>query len=805
LSKLYILSGPERGKSFALKGDVVHVGRSPESDIQINERHISRKHLKIARKGSKFLIEDLGSANGTFLRGTVLEVGKEYEVSEGVPICIGNVFFSLGKVDSRDISAYLSSIDPSDGLNETLVIDRPMTAYKNLELIYKVSNVLTHSSDLNETLAGVLDYIFDILKRIDRAAIILVDSETGKISKVISRSRQEVKDRSMVYSRSVVKRVIKERKAVVMSDTRNEDGVSRSESMELMKIRSVMCVPLISKSRARGAIYVDSINKPYGFRKDDLILLAALSSPAAVAIENSMLYADLEGVIDAKSRTLVETERKFRETQERSKAIFDNMSSGVVVYDVVNDGEDFVILDLNVSARKLDNLKKRAAVGKSVLEVFPWVKETGLLEAFRRVFKSNKPEHQTVTLYEDDKPVNWREYYLYNLPSGEIVSIFDDVTDSKRAEEEQKALQEQLLVSQKMESIGGFAGGTAHNFRNILQAISGNIEYLEMLYGKNPEVKELAASIYDSVEKGVDLINSLLYFSKRGGQYQAVDLNLTEVIMNTYEIIERVFDKKIEIKLDLEEDLFVRGNQSLLSQVFMNLVTNARDAMPDGGTLRIEAKKMGNKVVTTVSDTGCGMDKETQERVFDPFFTLKDVGKGTGLGLSTSLGIVEEHKGSISVSSKIGKGSTFKVYLPYVKKTYPEKVMPLKELRYGRGEKVLVVDDEKPALVALDNLVKGLGYQTIPCESPKEAVKNYKKWEPDVVIMDRSMPELNGATCIRQIMKKDPSARIIIISGYDETGPDGIDEDVRGLIKGYITKPCKIEELGEMISRVLEK
>ena len=801
MTKLYVLSGPEKGKWYQLSGDTVYLGRSSVNDIQINDKSVSRMHLKIVRKANKNFAIDLGSANGTFAEDERLIPGQEFELQDGVPIGMGSIFFSLGKAYSGDVSKLQESIEHSRELNGGF---RQRTVFKNLELIYNVASVLMQSLDINETLERILDYIFDLLKRIDRGAIILVDSETGKIMDVISRSVDKDGGDAGIYSRTIVNEVIREGEPVIYVKSAEKDKEDQSESMELMQIRSAMGVPLISRSKIRGVIYVHS-KKPHGFRKEDLSLLSALSSPAAIAIENAMLYSDLEKTIDDRSKILLETEKKLRESQARFKATFDNMSSGVMMYEVVKNGEDFVVLDLNAAARRMDNVKKKTVVGKSALEVYPWLKEAGLWDAFKRVYKKNRPERQAVTFHQDNKPVSWREYYLYTLPSGELVSIFDDITDRKKAEEEQKTLQEQLLVSQKMESIGGFAGGTAHNFRNILQAISGNIEYLEMIYSQDPEVRELAESIYDSVEKGVDLINNLLHFSKRGGDYQVTDLDLSHVIMDTYEIIERVFDKRIQIKLDLDKNLFVRGNQSLLSQVFMNLFTNARDAMPDGGILKIEAKRSGSKVFTTVSDTGHGMDKETQERIFDPFFTLKDVGKGTGLGLSTSLGIVEQHKGSLSVTSKPGKGSTFKIQLPYLKHRRKEKAAPEKEVKYGKGQKVLIVDDEKPALTALENLVKSLKYEAIPCGNAVEALKHYKKWAPDAVLMDRSMPELNGVSCIRKILEKDPDARVIIISGYDESGPNGIEDDVKSLIKGYVTKPCMLEDLSDLLHQALKK
>jgi signal transduction histidine kinase len=165
----------------------------------------------------------------------------------------------------------------------------------------------------------------------------------------------------------------------------------------------------------------------------------------------------------------------------------------------------------------------------------------------------------------------------------------------------------------------------------------------------------LAKGVHNSVERGVDLINDLLHFSKRGEELEIAEIDLADAIMKTYDIVYRVFDRKIEIEVNLEPDLFVKGNHSLLSQVFMNCFTNARDAMPDGGKLLIEAKKIEDRVVATVSDTGHGMDKETLRKIFDPFFTLKEVGMGTGLGLSTARGIVEQHNGSIHVSSEPGR------------------------------------------------------------------------------------------------------------------------------------------------------
>ncbi len=804
--KVFILNGPHQGKSFKLEGDTIYIGRSPDNDIQIKDSSISRTHLKILREKKRYSVEDLRTTNGTSINGKRLEPGKKIEVREGLPIVIGRVLISLGKASSEDSTNIQNLADLSGELSTTGIFTldrrRPYTTTKNLELIYKVSNVLVQSLDIDEILQKILDYIFDLLKRIDRGAILLINSDTGKLEQIIGRSKFDKEKTNISYSRTIAEKVMKEGKPFNMPDLTQEDTENFSDSMRRMK--SVMCVPLISRSQVRGVIYVDSVDKPFGFREEDLSLITSLSSPAAVAIENALFYSNLEKTVEDRTRSLIETEEKLRESETRFKAIYDNMSSGVMVSVPVSDGEDFVIFDLNKAAQQIEKIKKREVLGKLFLEAFPKFKEIDLLEIFKRVWKTGKPETHSFALSRDGEVPDWREAYIYRLHSGEIVAIYDDVTGKKKAEAEQKILQEQLLVSQKMESIGTFAGGTAHNFRNILQAISGNIEYLEMVHGEKTEIRDTAKSIHDSVEKGVDLINNLLHFSKKGGELQLIDVDLSEVITKTYGIIEKVFDKNIEIKLDLGENLFIKGNHSLLSQVFLNLFTNARDAMPDGGELLVEARKRNNKVVVIVSDSGHGMDKETMDQIFDPFFTLKDVGKGTGLGLSTTHGIVEQHKGSISVSSKQGKGAKFTIYLPSKKPEGSQRPEPQKKIIMGKGQKVLIIDDDPPALEALANLTKGLGYKAMSVDRPVEALDNYTKWSPDIVLMDRNMPEMDGLSCIKQIIKTDPNARIIIVSGYEDSGQDGIDDNIRSLIKGYLTKPCGTEELSKMLSQALE-
>ena len=292
--KLYTMDGSEEGQSFDITADTIYVGRSAANQVQIKDKFVSRKHLMIVKKREGYFIKDLDSKNGTFVNGEPIRPGVEIQVGEGVPIVLGMSVICLGKACLESVMPFLDSIDLSKEItdSETVIVqDRPLTSQKNMELIHKVSNVLMKSTDIHEILEKILNYILDLLKRVDRGVIILIHPETKKVSEVIPKSRKPGIEPHKNYSRTIVERVVKESRPIMMLDTLSEDEGDRSQSMEMMRVRSVMCVPLISRSKIRGVIYVDSVNRPHGFRNDDLSLLTALSSSAAIAIENALLYA----------------------------------------------------------------------------------------------------------------------------------------------------------------------------------------------------------------------------------------------------------------------------------------------------------------------------------------------------------------------------------------------------------------------------------------------------------------------------------------------------------------------------------
>jgi CheY-like chemotaxis protein/anti-sigma regulatory factor (Ser/Thr protein kinase) len=284
-------------------------------------------------------------------------------------------------------------------------------------------------------------------------------------------------------------------------------------------------------------------------------------------------------------------------------------------------------------------------------------------------------------------------------------------------------------------------------------------------------------------------------------------MDLVAMVKETYGLVKKSFEKKIDIQIDVPDTLPILGDLAGLSQALMNLCTNARDAMPDGGQLCIEAKQIGTHAELIVSDNGQGMSRKTIEQCFDPFFTTKPIGKGTGLGLSTTYGIVKSHEGLIRIESKLKKGTVITMSFPLAESTteIDSQPEPAFEVSYGNGESVLVVDDEEEILKAMQNLLDGLGYQSAVAKSGQEALDKYAAMKPEVVLMDINMPEMDGVNCAEKILDLNPDAKIAFLSGFGVEGLDEIGDRIKASIKTFLTKPVELTDLSTALTRMLQK
>ncbi len=397
-----------------------------------------------------------------------------------------------------------------------------------------------------------------------------------------------------------------------------------------------------------------------------------------------------------------------------------------------------------------------------------------------------------------------------------VGEMFVNALERKRAEEEKKEMQTRLLRAQKMEAVGTLAGGIAHNFNNILAVLQGNAQLISMdLDPTNPHY-ELAQEIEKQTKLGASLTRQLLGFAQ-GDVYEVRPINLNDLVKGTSTTFGRT-KKEITIHLKLQEDLpFVESDIGQIEQVLMNLYVNAGHAMPSGGNLYLETRtighegvqdtpfrmKPGNYVLLSVTDTGVGMDKETQERIFEPFFTTRKMGRGTGLGLATVYGIIKAHGGYIEVGSEKGRGTTFKLYLPASEKEVAKPVKVAEEVIKGT-ETILLVDDEEPVLRVGARVLNKLGYTVLEAKSGHEAVEIYKinKNKIDLVILDMIMPDIGGSEVYDLLKAINPEAKVLLCSGYSIDG-QAMEILDRGC-NGFIQKPFDAKKLSGKMRAVIE-
>jgi len=401
-----------------------------------------------------------------------------------------------------------------------------------------------------------------------------------------------------------------------------------------------------------------------------------------------------------------------------------------------------------------------------------------------------------------------------------VQAIARDITERKQSEEEKVFLQEQLRQSQKMEAIGRLAGGIAHDFNNLLTIIGGYsaLSFLELK--EEDPLKGNIRAVQKATERAANLTRQLLAFSRRQPmEMKVLDLNAT--LRDMDKMLRRVIGEDIKLVTHLAEDLGrTKTDPGQIEQVIMNLVVNARDAMPEGGRLTIETAnveldeayvrghvgvKPGRYLMLSVSDTGAGMSQEVKERVFEPFFTTKETGRGTGLGLSTVYGIVKQSGGNIWVYGEPGKGAAFKIYLPRVDEpteVFKEKLV--KDLPRG-SETVLLVEDEEEVRKLAAQILKRQGYKVLEAPQGGDALLICEQHQTPVHLMltDVVMPGMSGHQLAKRLKSLQPEMKVLYMSGYTDNTIVQHGVLVEGV--NYISKPFTVDALARKVREVLDK
>ncbi len=486
----------------------------------------------------------------------------------------------------------------------------------------------------------------------------------------------------------------------------------------------------------------------------------------------------------------------------------------------VKDWEGRFVL-VNQATAEIYGTTVDGLVGKTDADFNPNAEEVAhFLRDDREVMASGRPKfvpEEPVT-NPHTKQTRWFQTIKLplRLPGEEAVTMLGVATEIT----ERKLLEEQLLQSQKMEAVGQLAGGVAHDFNNILTAIVGYSDLLAAELGDNAQQREDIEEIRKAARRAAALTRQLLSFSRKQVlEPRIVDVN--GVVLNLDKMLRSLMSENIELETQLAEDLdAARVDPNQLEQVIMNLAINARDAMPDGGTVTIEtanatlgedyaAKHVsvipGVYVMLAVTDTGCGMTEATKARIFEPFFTTKPAGRGTGLGLSTVYGIVKQSGGNIWLYSEPNKGTTFKIYLPAVD-ALPEdigKAAPVEAERQGSGT-VLVVEDDEQLRRLTHRALAAQGYEVLEADRGRSALDAARRHEGpiDLLVTDLVMPDTNGPKLAETLRAARPGLRVLFMSGY----PEGAIVHHGMLEAGvaYLAKPFTTEAITRKVREVLE-
>ncbi|MDI6767996.1 MAG: PAS domain S-box protein [Bacteroidota bacterium] len=505
------------------------------------------------------------------------------------------------------------------------------------------------------------------------------------------------------------------------------------------------------------------------------------------------------------------TERKAAEEQIREQAaLLDITGDAIIVRNL-----DHKILYWNNGAEQLYGWKFEEAVGNQAQQLFQHEGSAEIGIAYTNVIENGEWSGELKQESKDGKKIivesRWTLMNDKNSKPKSILVVNRDVT-------EQRQVEAQFRRAQRLENIGTLAGGIAHDLNNVLTPILMSIQALLKRHSDD-KTQQLLSTIEMSARRGADIVKQVLTFA-RGTEGERTLLQPKHILREIEKIVRETFPRSIEIRTNFPSNLWtITGDATQLHQIILNLLVNARDAMPNGGLLSLITEnitldenstrsylnaKPGNYVTLSVSDTGTGIKSEILDKIFDPFFTTKEIGKGTGLGLSTVMAIVKSYDGFLTVNSTIGKGTEFKVFIPATHtETLDEKVDKKRRLPTGRGESILFVDDELSIREIMKETLEAYGYRI---QTAKDGIEALTLIEKDrhkfrLVLTDMMMPNMDGGSLIRTLRRLAPEIKIIAISGI--TDPEVLDKIKKSRVEAFLPKPIQTDNLLRILDSVL--
>ncbi len=693
--------------------------------------------------------------------------------------------------------------------------------YNNALLVQEIgqaTSTILNPRSLIETMSGIMEKHLDF----DRGAIWLASKDRLRLifqfgygynhdQEMLLRRTQFHLDNPQSKGPFVTS--FREQKPVLLNDIHENREKLSERSLFLakeLKVQSLVCVPIVYEKEALGVLTVDNMHSKRPLTKTDMSLLIGVASQAAMSLVNARSFQNMQ-----------DNEKKYRELVENANSI---------ILRVDTEGK---VIFFNEFAQHFFGYKENEILGKNVISTILRSTATVKQEVERLLNKiRTQPDKRWTTESKTERKSGESVWIAWTFKPTmdsegvvqEILCIGNDITELKGAERERHELEMRLQRAQKMEAIGTLAGGVAHDLNNIL---AGLVSYPELLLMQIPEDSKLRkpiSTIQKAGEKAASIVQDLLTLARRGVSSSEV-LSLNQVVSDYLKSPEfetlRSHHPEVEVKAELERDVLnIIGSPVHISKTVMNLISNAAEAMPDGGRITISTLNMyldrpiggftqveeGDYAVLTVSDNGVGIAAEDLDRIFEPFYTKKKMGRsGTGLGMAVVWGTVKDHNGYIDVKSREGKGTTFKLYFPITRKTLAgDKSKPVLEDYRGRGESILVVDDILEQREVAKGILEQLGYAVSCVSSGEKAVEFMKSGSADLLVLDMIMaPGMDGLETYREILEIHPGQKAIIASGFSES--DRVKEAQKLGAGSYVKKPYLMEKIGVIVREELDR
>ena len=634
--------------------------------------------------------------------------------------------------------------NPEDGLVRPREVE---------ELLLEINRAITTTQPLDNVIRLVLDGIIQ-LTGTDRGFLMLKVGPRGKLKFTVARDRhkQTLAGEEFNISQGFVQKTLRSRKILYMDDALRDQRFKMHESIYHLALRTIICAPLRLGKRTIGVIYADSRKRVTTFNERKLDLLRLFASQAAVAIENARLYRESQRS-EEKYRTLVES---------AADIILSVDPKGHVVY--VNPALEQI---LGLGVDELGSL-----CGK-----LSWVHSADkarLRSCFRDAQGGRPARDVEFRGIHSDGTTRWLSLSLQPLYNGKakklrgVQGIIRDVTS-------QREIYQKMSQSEKLRALGEMAGGVAHDFNNILGVMIPRLEMITTRLSDEKNLRDIT-TVTRAARDGEKIVKRIRDFTRTEqltDDLSEVDLNLiaTQTVEMTRPMWGRTADAQSPVmlytlKTDLRADGKLKGCESELREMFTNIIFNAVDAMPNGGTIRIRSWNAGDRLYCTISDTGEGMSEEVQKCVFNPFFTTKGK-QGTGLGLSVVYGIVTRHQGEIEVKSSPGRGTEFTISLPRIAASETQEAPgDQPSVEAGLKEKILIVDDELGVREVLTEILREFGFTVAAAENGHRALKCLERESYGIVFTDLDIPGMNGLELTREIKNRHPETKVLLFTGW---------------------------------------